>query len=900
MALLALGGEALLGDERLGLDDLGLAVGVLAAEDHLEAGIDILRQADKAGTASLGDEENGRIVALGKAETLDIEGLDTGVPVEGREGLVRVELLDEEDVALVFVDHVVARRVVGTVLEDRKDLVVAAELAEVFAAAVLVEALDVRVVPDILAADGGDALGLHDDLLDGILRHEVAAGRLALDGEGREIVLELRLLELRLRAEVDADGLGLAVVVDGEPEDGGAGRTGRDVVLLVAGHGGDGEALGVVDRALAVAVDDVVDGPLVAAVEHAHIQEVRAEEGLVADLGDAVLAVLADDDNLGEVGAFADEHAAVGCLQADADKALLHVGVELGVVVDHLRRGDGLKGGDFGLAREVLAVFLLQGLEPLDGVVGDVVQLVLDGLHLGLDGVNLLVEGLGVELGDLADRLLHEAVDVVHRDRAVQQVLVLLHLREDVVELLLPGALVLLEDLVDAVLEEDALERIPVPLVLQLAELDFELAAQDVAGVVGVVLEDVVHGEELRLAVLDDAGVRGDGGLAVREGVEGVDGLVRGYVVGEVDDDLDLLRGHVLDLLDLDLALFAGLQDGVDQHVGGLPVGDFRDVDRVLVDLLDLGADLDDAAALAGVVLAAVGVAAGREVGIELIRLLPQDGDGGVEKLVEVVRENLGGHTDGDAFRALREQERETHRELGRLLVAAVVGGHPAGDLRVEDHFLGEFRQAGLDVTRGGVGVAGQDVTPVTLAVHQEALLADGDEGAEDGGVAVGVVLHRLADDVRDLGVVAVVHLVHGVQHAALDRLEAVHDVRHRTVEDDVGRVIQEPVLEHAGELVLPAVAAQQLGELSAGDGRTLVQGHLLLNGHPFFVFLFRGNVIPLLTHISVLLFILHIRTGGAPGGSCASPGPPSQTWRGRPSSGRNPPSPAGPRSRLS
>ena len=151
----------------------------------------------------------------------------------------------------------------------------------------------------------------------------------------------------------------------------------------------------------------------------------------------------------------------------------------------------------------VLAVFLLEGTEPVDGVLRQVLELVPHVLHLVLQGVDLLVQGLGVELGNLADRLLHELQDVVHHDLAVEEVLVLLHLGEDVVELLLPVALVLLQHLVDAVLEEDALQGVVVPLVLQLAELDLQLTAQEFAGVERVVLEDVVDGQELRLVLLE-------------------------------------------------------------------------------------------------------------------------------------------------------------------------------------------------------------------------------------------------------------------------------------------------------------------------------------------------------------------------------------------------------------
>ena len=258
---------------------------------------------------------------------------------------------------------------------------------------------------------------------------------------------------------------------------------------------------------------------------------------------------------------------------------------------------------------------------------------------------------------------------------------------------------------------------------------------------------------------------------------------------------------------------------------------------------------------------------------------------------------DAGLHAHGDAFRALREQEREAHRELGRLLVAAVVGGHPVGDLRVEDHFLGELGEPRLDVSGRGVGVAGEDVAPVSLAIHREALLAQLHEGAQDGRVAVRVVLHRLADDVRHLGVPAVVHLVHRVQDAALDGLQAVHDVRDGALEDHVGRIVQEPVLEHAGQLELPAVAAQQAGEL-ARRLRVFVKGLLFVE----ILFLVEGlflDVVEFFAH-SRFRFRTHSRSGGVPCETHASPDPLSRTWRGRPSSGRSPPSPGGLRCPLS
>ena len=361
-----------------------------------------------------------------------------------------------------------------------------------------------------------------------------------------------------------------------------------------------------------------------------------------------------------------------------------------------------------------------------------------------------------------------------------------------------------------------------------------------------------------------------------------------------MDDDFDLFRGHVLDFLDLDLALVLGLEDAVNQHVGGLPIRDFRDGDGGFVHLLDPRTDLDLAAPAAIIVFGAVRKAPRREVRIDVVGLSLEDGDGRVDEFVEIVRQDFRGHADGDAFGPLGQQQREAHRQFGRLLVAAVVGSHPMGQFRVENHLLGKARQPRLDVTCGGVRVAGEDVAPVSLAVHGEAFLPELDEGAEDGRISVRMVLHGLSDDVRHLRVAPVVHLVHRMQHPSLDRLEPVHDVRHRPLQDHVGSVVQEPVLEHAGELELPAVIPQQAGELAAVRRRLVHQLLFLLLG--LFRLLF--NIVPFFAHNDY--FRIRIRNGGAPCGIPASRGPLSQRSTGTPSSGRNPPSPAGPGSPLS
>ena len=62
-------------------------------------------------------------------------------------------------------------------------MVTGVELTKMQTSSVLVESLDVLVKPDVLAADGRYALRLELDLLDRILRHEVASRSASLDQE---------------------------------------------------------------------------------------------------------------------------------------------------------------------------------------------------------------------------------------------------------------------------------------------------------------------------------------------------------------------------------------------------------------------------------------------------------------------------------------------------------------------------------------------------------------------------------------------------------------------------------------------------------------------------------------------------------------------------------------------
>ena len=125
---------------------------------------------------------------------------------------------------------------------------------------------------------------------------------------------------------------------------------------------------------------------------------------------------------------------------------------------------------------------------------------------------------------------------------------------------------------VDPLLDEDALERIPVPLLLEFAQLDLELALQ----------------QRLRLVRARASGSRARRGnaacrrrldrtithagdeirLAAREHVELLNHLLRIAALRQMDEDLDFVRRVVVDVLDLDLALRVRREDRLDQRFG--------------------------------------------------------------------------------------------------------------------------------------------------------------------------------------------------------------------------------------------------------------------------------------------------------------------------------------------
>ena len=334
--------------------------------------------------------------------------------------------------------------------------------------------------------------------------------------------------------------------------------------------------------------------------------------------------------------------------------------------------------------------------------------------------------------------------------------------------------------------------------------------------------QHVAHSEEAWLVVLDDTAVGRDVDLTVSESIEGVDGLVRRCARGELHLNLHVAGRHVDDAAGLDLTFLNGFGDGVLQGGSRLGVGYLTDDERLVVEFVDLGSDAHHAATLSVVVFAYVDGTAGGEVGIEMKLLTFEVVDGSIADLVEVMGQYLAGESHGDTVSTLCQQQRELHGQCHRLFVAAVVAHLPLRGLRIEDRLNGKLREARLDISGSGSAVTGKDVAPVALRVNEQILLSKLYESVADGGIAVRVELHGMSHDIGHFVVASVVHAFHRVQDTALHRFQSILDLRHSALKDDIGGIVQEPVLVHAAEMMhgrgIETVGGLVVGVLVLGE----------------------------------------------------------------------------------
>ena len=111
-----------------------------------------------------------------------------GIEKYRRPDMVGTEFLDAEDVdMIVVVGGVESRQVVFAGFGDYQDFVLSHELAEIFTAAVVVEAQHVAVEPYLAPSQGGGALFLEGEAVNFVAGYDVPLALLSLDGQFGEI-----------------------------------------------------------------------------------------------------------------------------------------------------------------------------------------------------------------------------------------------------------------------------------------------------------------------------------------------------------------------------------------------------------------------------------------------------------------------------------------------------------------------------------------------------------------------------------------------------------------------------------------------------------------------------------------------------------------------------------------
>ena len=204
----------------------------------------------------------------------------------------------------------------------------------------------------------------------------------------------------------------------------------------------------------------------------------------------------------------------------------------------------------------------------------------------------------------------------------------------------------------------------------------------------------------------------------------------------------------------------------------------------------------------------------------------------------------MGGHADGDAVGTQHQKGWHLGWQTNGLLQAPVIRIDELRDFGVEERLLCQFGQAAFDVTGSGCRQPCDDAAEVALAVDEVFLIGEDGQCPRDGGVAVRMVVHGVANHARDLVEASVIDFVEAVKNAALNGLQAVIDIWDGPVAHDI-----RGVLDIAGGIEI----AQRL-PVVLRDGYGLVCRTLLI-----VVFLVDGVVGVFLIVAIMFLAVCHI-----------------------------------------
>ena len=435
-------------------------------------------------------------------------------------------------------------------------------------------------------------------------------------------------------------------------------------------------------------------------------------------------------------------------------------------------------------------------------------QIIILGLQL------LTVQTLQRDQAHIADRLCLYIAQV----EAIHQVLlgIVVRITDD------------LDDFVDVILcDQQALQEMGA--LLCLAEIVTGAALQNLFLEVQILVNDLAQGQNtgLRLVIDQRQHIDREGSLHLGHREQTVEHDLRIGIALELDDDAHTgAVGLIADVRNAfqTLVLYQ-ICHMLDQHTLIDLIRDLGndDAGTVVAVLFKFGAGANRQTALTGRICGADACAAhddalGREIGAvdmfhevdELGLGIVNDTNAGVDDLAQVVRWDIGRHTDRDTRRAVDQQVRETGGQHTGLEAALIEVGIPVYGFLIDvaQHLGRHLVQACLGVTVSSRRVA-IDRTEVAVTVNQRIahgeILRQTNERVVNRSVAVGMILTKHVTDTGRRLLERLVRgqtaLMHRIQDAAVNRFQTVAHIGQRTSYNNAHRVLDVGLFHLADQL---------------------------------------------------------------------------------------------------
>ena len=213
-----------------------------------------------------------------------------------------------------------------SIVENYKNGVLIVKFAQQTTLLFVVDTIDIGVEPHLSATQGRYSVCFQRYTVYGFFRKQHATGSLRFDKHIREIALEIahQPCPARLVFQYNLDGFGFSVRVCRKVKHSRTRLALRKVVIPVAGNGNHIETLYVVRTFFAVAINCIVNGTAVVALEHLHVHDALANKHFVGNMDDAILAVAEENDDIVKVRTVLNE---LCFLQVGAYEAALSVDV---------------------------------------------------------------------------------------------------------------------------------------------------------------------------------------------------------------------------------------------------------------------------------------------------------------------------------------------------------------------------------------------------------------------------------------------------------------------------------------------------------------------------------------------------------------------------------------------